>query len=282
MTDDRITLRLTGSEAQHGLPLSNLEAFVGEVRRALRDFDRQRQGARTARGGHPTVREELVTGLRLVEFKPGSAIMELEPIVPIELDESQLSMAEAEQLAVENLRAFIDSIQGDGVLDPAVTDAVESARKALGPDGRIEITVGAPKRPRKHAVIDSDVVAALQQRSRRAATRRMQISGRLHMLDDEPRKVGIRAADGVDWICSYEPELEERVASLMRTRVIARGMGSQQSSSRGRLEISEIDPVESYEATPLFTFERGRSRSSSSAKGSGRHKALRRSCDRDL
>jgi hypothetical protein len=256
-SDNRITLHLEGSETDHGLPLSNLANFSNHLRRALRDFDRQRQGARTARGGHPTTREDLVTGFRLVEFRPtGSATMELEAIVPAGRHDSQLAMPESEQLAVENFRAFIDTIEGDEILDPAVTEAIESARTQLGSDGRIEVWVGNPAAPRRHTVIDADAISVLRQRVRRARPRLLQISGRLHMLDDEPKKVGIRAADNIDWICSYPPELEESIAALMRTQVIARGVGSQTSSNRGRLEIDEIEPLEAYVATQLFTFER--------------------------
>lgn len=163
--DDRIVFRLTGAEAQHGLPLANVAAFVDHVRRALRDFDRQRQGARTSRGGHPTSREELVTAFRLVEFKPGSAIMELEAMTATEVGDK--SLGDVESLAVENLRAFMDSLEGDDVVEPAVTDAVEAARRTLGNDGRIEITIGTHRRrPNRRVVIDADRVAKLEGRGR--------------------------------------------------------------------------------------------------------------------
>lgn len=251
---DRIFFRLTGVEAQHGLALGNLAAFVENIRAALRDFDRQRRAERTKRGGHPTTREDLVAGLRLVTFKPGSAVMELEPISrAAEQDE----LADAEKLAVENLRAFIDTIEDESeILDPAITDAVEAARRQLGHDGAIEIIIGPRRRPVRRTVIDQGRVAALEQRVRRRHVRQMRISGRLHMIDVEPEKVAIRAADGVDWICSYPSELEETVSSLVRQRVWARGLGVQLTANRGRMSLAEVHPIERHEQTPLFTFER--------------------------
>lgn len=206
------------------------------------------------REGHPTTREDLVTAFRLVEFHPGSAIMELEPMRVVS-DEPQLY--DAELLAVENLQAFMDTIESEDVIEPAVTDAIESARKTLGADGRIEITVARrAQRARKRVVIDETVVRSLEQRARRRSARPLRIVGRLHMLDDEPRKVGIRTSDNVDWICTYPTELEEAVAALMRTRVVARGVGAEQSPNRGRLEISAIEGLNAYEQSSLFTFER--------------------------
>ena len=139
--DDRIILKLTGSEAHHGLPWANLASFVDDIRRALREYDRQRQGAVPARGGHPSGREDQVTSFRLVSFKPGSAIMELEPIPPKSIgdDEAHPVIAEAEQLAVENLRSFVDSLESpDSALDSVVTDAIDEARRRLGEDGKME------------------------------------------------------------------------------------------------------------------------------------------------
>lgn len=254
--DERITLRLTGSEAQHGLPWENLAGFVDEIRRALREHDRQRQGARAGRGGHPSGREELVTSFRLVRFLPGSAIMELEPIAADVADESQETLGEVETLSVENLRAFIDTLESDSIVDPVISQAVEGARRQLGDDGKIEISVGPPKHPSRHTIIDADTVAALAARGRRATSHRMTVSGRLHMVDVEPGKLAIRAGDGTDWVCSYPSEMEDDVAALVRQRVWARGVGTRQSASRGKLELDEIRPIERPVQSPLFVFER--------------------------
>ncbi len=257
MAHDRIELRLTGEEAQRGLPLANVATFLESVRRALRDFDRSRQGQRTQRGGQPTSREKLVTALRLVEFHPGSAIMELEPI-PSEEAEARL-VPDAESLPVENLLALISAVESpDEVLPPAVTESIESARKTLGPSGEIEIKVNPHQRARRNAriLINARTIEALELRAERQLRTHLRIVGRLHMLDDEPRKVGIRASDGVDWICGYPSELEEQVLDLVRKRVIARGLGAKTTSNRGRLDIESIESVEAYEQSNLFTLER--------------------------
>jgi hypothetical protein len=254
---DRIELRLTGEEAQRGLPLANVAAFLDNVRRALRDFDRARQGQRTQRGGHPTSREELVTALRLVDFRPGSAIMSLEPMAH-EQGETGL-VPDAEALPVENLLALIAAVESrDDVLPPAVTESIDNARRTLGPSGAIEIKVNPRLRTRRQAriVIDAQTVETLQLRAEQQSRTHLRIVGRLHMLDDEPRKIGIRAGDGVDWICSYPEELEEQVLNLVRTRVVARGLGVKVTSNRGRLDIESIEPVEAYEQSKLFTLER--------------------------
>ena len=249
---------MTGEEAERGLALANVATFLESLRRALRDFDRARQGQKTQRGGHPTAREELVTALRLVEFRPGSAIMELEPI-RVRPEEGIELAGDAEPLAVGNLLALVDAIEGgDEVLAPAVTESIEAARRSLGPSGTIEISVNAGRRTRRRARIriDTRTIEALELRAERRAARQLRIVGRLHMLDDEPRKVGIRASDAVDWISSYPPELEERVLALMRKRVVVRGFGSQTTSNRGRLEIESIESADEYEQSELFTIER--------------------------
>lgn len=76
------------------------------------------------------------------------------------------------------------------------------------------------------------------------------------MVDLEPGNVGVRAADGVDWLCSYSDQMEAEVLSLIGRRVSARGVGAQITPNRGRLSVTEISVVENFEQTPLFTFER--------------------------
>jgi hypothetical protein len=253
---ERVLLELTGSEAQRGLPLSNFAAFVDDFRRALREFDRQRQAARTGRGGHPTAREDLVTAFRLVSFKPGSALVELEPIAPPVPDEDQTAIDGGELLSLETLRAFMEALERDDVVDPAVTAPIAGARRALGADGKIAIGIGRGRRPKRRVVIDEARVEALEQRARRYPPRRMQISGRLHMVDVEPDRVAIRAADGIDWVSRYPEDLEPKVMALVGANVWARGLGQLVTPSRGNLTIEQLEPVDEYEQTALFTFER--------------------------
>jgi hypothetical protein len=238
-----------------GLPLANLEIFVEEFRRALREFDRQRRAEPTRRGGHPKTREEQVTAFRLVEFAPGSALMTLEPDIRKEAGD-QKALAEVEPLPVENLNAFLDAIaRPDEIIDPAVTEAVERARRALGADGKIEIKLGGRRRPRRSALIDHDVVAGLERRVAKQREKMLRISGRLHMIDLEPDRIGIRAPNGVDWSCSYPSELEDEVKSLVDSNVAARGVGRLVSPAKGTLRIEDIRPVGEFEQTPLFAFE---------------------------
>jgi hypothetical protein len=252
---DKVVLRLTGSEAEHGLPLANLAAFVNSFRGALRDFDRQRRAERTKRGGHPSGREELVTSFRLVEFKPGSAIMTLEPFTPHDGESPQEELADdAELLALQNLDSFLGSLeQPDEGFDAAVADALENARRSLGPDGRIEIK--APRK-RRRVVIDADATQALEHRVRRYATRAQRVSGRLHMIDVEPDQVKIRTGDNVDWICTYPEELERTVLGLLTKRVWATGVGALQSAVRGTLNVERIEEIPESEQTTLFSLDR--------------------------
>jgi len=255
---DPVILELTGSEAEHGLSLANFAAFIEDFRRALRGFDRQQRAAPASRGGHPTSREELVTAFRLVRFKPGSAIVELEPIAPPVPDEDQPSLADSdsELLPLANLRAFMETLDRDDPLDPAVTTAVAGARQALGQDGKISITIPNGDRQHSRLVIDKRRIESLERRARRHAPRRMRITGRLHMIDLEPDRVAIRAADGIDWVCGYPADLEAKVKALVDTNVWAQGFGQLTGASRGKLTIDRIEQVDEFEETPLFTFER--------------------------
>lgn len=251
---ERIVLHLTGSEAEHGLPLATLASFVDHFRDALRDFDRQRRAERTKRGGHPTGREELVTSFRLVEFKPGSAIMTLEPFTPREgaSDPGELA-GDAELLALQNLDAFLDSLQQpEEAFDTAVADSLEMARRSLGTEGQIVIKA----RKRRKVVIDANATLALERRVRRYAKGVQRVSGRLHAIDVEPDQVKIRTADNVDWWCTYADELEHTVLGLVTRRVWAIGVGALQSASRGNLVLERIEEIQEPEQTRLFTLER--------------------------
>lgn len=251
---DRVVLKLTGTEATHGLPLANFSAFVENFRNALRDFDRQRTGTRTRRSGHPTTREDLVTAFRLVSFKPGSAICELEPIAPAD-DDTQERIEGAELLPLETLRAFVDSLDQDEPVDDAVTQSIAKARRSLGDDGRIDITIGRGRR-RRRAVIDARRVDALERRARHFPARFTRITGHLHMIDLEPDRVGIRAADGVEWSCSYPPEFEKVVKELVGETVAVTGLGQRLTSNRGTLVLETIEQAGGFEQTDLFTLER--------------------------
>jgi hypothetical protein len=250
-----IVLELRGSRAQYGVPLGAFETFIENFLKALRDFDRSARMEPTRPTGHPTAHAERITAFRLVGFRPGSGIATLEPI--LEHDEEEDSLAPGMlTLAEMNLRAFVSAIRENTLDEPTVLDEIEEARRALGEDGRFRIQIGGGT---AHMPVLADIDAATVERLARGHERRaprMQlISGRLHLIDLEPGKVGIRSPTGIDWTCQYPAELEPHVMSLLGTNVWARGMGSA-TGRRGTLEIHEIQPVLDYEQTSFFAVDR--------------------------
>ena len=248
--DHRIIIELTGSEATRGLPLFNLESFIDALLRGLRAFDRSTRLEPGLKAGHPTSRDTLVTAFRLVEMKPGSAILTLEPDV---LEEEGAMFDETRTVAVANLEAMLEAVQGQDAFDPDVADALGNARRALGSDGQIRVKYPGQK---KRFVIDERVDANLHERALRKGPRGMSLSGRLHLIDVEPDRIGIRAPDGVEWSCKYPAELEPAVKALLDENVWARGTGQLTGAQRGSVNIVELQPVGVVEQTPLFTYER--------------------------
>jgi hypothetical protein len=105
-------------------------------------------------------------------------------------------------------------------------------------------------------VIDEDRVKELQARKPRAVQAVTQVSGRLHMVDVDPYRVGIRTSTGFDWLCRFPEELEDRILGLIKRNVTASGAGVRTSAARGEFEIHAIEPLEEYEQTELFSLER--------------------------
>jgi hypothetical protein len=251
---DRIRLELSGSEAVRGLPLFNLETFIDQMLRGLRAFDRVSRLEPARKAGHPEKRAELVTAFRLIGFRTGSAILELEPDVDVSAEPE--IVPDASTLAVDNFRALLDAIESTEPVDPDVADALAGARRALGHDGRIEI-VHAKGRRKRRVTVDGQKIENLRARARRQPSRPQRISGRLHLIDvDPPLKVAIRTPDGTDWTCRYSVELEPKVRALLGQTVTARGVGSLTGAKRGTLDLEEIEAVARFEQTELFTFER--------------------------
>jgi hypothetical protein len=243
-------IKLEGSKAGRGIGLFDLESFIDEFLRGLRAFDRSRRLEPALRAGHPTKRDELVTAFRLVELKAGSAILTLEP-APIDETDAEM-FPDAAALAVANLDSLLDALNSDEPVDPDVADALTKARRALGPDGRISV-----KRAKRRVVLDEVKERKVAERARRVgAARKVSISGRLHAIDLEPERVGIRATDGVDWVCRYPPELEADVTRLLGATVWARGIGQLTGAQRGSLDIKDLQSVGPFEQSELFTFER--------------------------
>lgn len=258
MPTERIFLELEGSEAAHGISLLSLESFMKNFRRALVDFDRSQSGERTRREGRRRLREEWVTAFRVIGLQPGSTRLELEPIAPRQQDrfDGDQERIDAEFLAAQNLRALIDAIASVEPLEPDVTEAVAAARRTLGVDGQIGVVfAGGPQKERR-VVIDGQRIEELRTRRQRAIQTVTRVSGRLHMVDVDPFRVGIRTSSGVEWICEYTSELEGQIIELLKLNVAAHGHGVLTSQGRGHFQIETIEPIGEYEQTELFSVER--------------------------
>lgn len=247
---DRVVLRLEGGKAANGLSLADLRAFVGHFIGALRGYDRVRRAEPARRTGHPERRSERVAAFRLVEFKTGSAIATLEPAGREVRDET---LFDEEDPALENLSALTDQLLRDEPLDVEVLDALDSARRALGEDGRISVSL-----PHQAAAltIDADRVERLRRQPSGDTDTVRQVSGRLHLIDLEPGRIGIRTPAGVEWSCRYGEELEETVKKLIDKVVVADGEGRLTSPRRGSMELEALKPALPHEQTPLFSEER--------------------------
>lgn len=252
---DRVVFELDGSEADNGMPLANLEAFIDQIIRGLRAFDRHTRLERGLKTGHPTKRDELLTAFRVVELKAGSTTITLEPEAPS--DEDEQLFPDASTLAIANVDAFIASVGARSAFDPDAAAAISRARRALGDDGLIRMVHTRGERTVRKVAIDAKVERRLEKRARRMEPRPVRVSGRLHLIDLEPPyRVGIRASDGTEWLCRYPPNLENRVKGLLDARVWAKGVGNLTGAQRGSLEISDIQPVASgLEQTEMFTLE---------------------------
>lgn len=248
---NRVVLRLEGGKAARGLSLADLRAFVGHFIGALRGFDRVRRAEPARRAGHPERRSERVAAFRLVEFHTGSAVATLESAAREEQDEALFD--DQEDPALDNLGALLDQLRRDEALDAEVLDALDSARRALGEDGRIGLSL-----PGQNAAftIDRERVERLRGRPSGDARTVRQVSGRLHLIDLEPGRIGIRTPSGVEWSCRYGEELEETVKKLIDKVVVADGEGRLTSPQRGSMELEGLKPALPHEQTALFSEER--------------------------
>jgi hypothetical protein len=250
-TTIRITLRLEGARAEHGVSLADFESFIDGFLAALRDFDRHRRGEATRKSGAPEKRAAAVQAFRLLYFQPGSGIATIEPEALAEPEQDALETGDV-PLQVENLRALAEAVSGTEPVAPDVVDALARSVRVLGEDGSLEIEM-----PRDLAAapirIDSSVLARLRARREQDPEEVSSITGRLHLLDLEPDRIGVRAPDGTEWACAYPAELEILVLELAGKVVVVRGAGRRTSPLRGTLQIEEIEQVGDFEQSPLFT-----------------------------
>lgn len=253
-SDMRITLRMTGARAAHGMSLADFGSFIDGLLAGLRNFDRSRRGEATRRSGTTDRRDRAVTAFRLLQFEPGSAIAVIEPESFGEPGQDTLAVGDL-PLQVENLAALGEQVSGADAVASDVIDALAGAVGVLGDAGSLVIDL--PEATRRTPVrIDRDVLERIRQRERPEPEVVSTVSGRLHSIDLEPDRIGVRAPDGTDWVCSYSSELEPTVLRLAGELVTAHGTGRRTGQHRGSMTIERVEPVPTFEQSPMFTEQR--------------------------
>lgn len=249
LNDKRITLTIKGARAERGVSLSDFESFIENFLAALRDYDRAGRGEQTRKAGHPDRRAEAVTALRLVEFQTGSGVVILEPEL-VSAEDGQLPVDDI-PLSLATVRALAGDLAAERGVPESVLDALGKACRSVGPDGSVGIEIGAGGVA--PLVIDAAILDRIALSDEVVENDEIRsVSGRLHLLDLEPDRLGIRTAAGVEWSCRYPEALEERVKSLLDRIVWVEGSGKLISPLRGALSIERIESVD-VEPSALFT-----------------------------
>lgn len=248
--DTQITLTIQGARAERGVSLSDFESFIDNFLAALRDYDRGRRGEPTKKSGHPGKRAEAVTAFRLVRFQTGSGVATIEPDRAA-ADQDQLPLPDV-PLALTTLQCLRDDLAAERSVPEPVVDALGKACRSVGTDGRF--TIEMMDAPGASLVVDSNLLDRIAGGDRERPDEEIRrISGRLHRLDIEPDRLGIRTANGAEWSCHYPEELEQRVISLVDHIVWVEGSGKLASPLRGSMNIERIEPVDEAAQTALFT-----------------------------
>ncbi len=244
----QISLTIKGARAERGVSLSDFESFIDNFLAALRDYDRAGRGEPTRKSGHPDRRAEAVTAFRLIGFETGSGVATIEPELT-STDDDQFPVGDV-PLSLATLRALADDLAAERSVPEPVLDALGKACRAVGADGSMSIVmdVATPALIVDNGLLDR--VALAQNASADGEVRF--VSGRLHLLDLEPDRLGIRTASGVEWSCRYHEAFEEHVKGLLDHIVWAEGTGTLTSSLRGSMAIERIERVE-IEQSSLFT-----------------------------
>lgn len=262
--DQAVIIDLHGSKAERGIELDGLQQWLGHFRQALRDFERSRspRRERVRRTGRPGAVSDVATGFRLIHFRIGSGIAELEPLEWG--DEDQLDLGSHEAPAVSNLLELMEAVERAD-LERAVVGSLDEARRSIGEDGHFGLLVSDRRDGRTQ--IDAETIGRLQAATRaddEATPKAMTVSGNFHFVDvEEPERVAIRDAAGVDWICTYPQDLEDEVLPLVqrlgsgRGSVIvwAAGVGARTGLRKGTMHLSDIAEIPTHDQSPLFTFE---------------------------
>lgn len=247
-TDKQITLTIKGARAERGVSLSDFESFIDNFLAALRDYDRARRGETTRKSGHPDRRAEAVMAFRLVGFQTGSGVATIEPEL-VSVEDDQLPVGDV-PLSLSTLRALTADLTAERSVPEPVLDALGKACRSVGVDGSVSIEMAdAPGA----LVVDRGLLGRVAvARDGDGEEEVRSVSGRLHLLDLEPDRLGIRTAGGVEWSCRYPEELEERVKGLLDRIVWVEGSGKRTSPLRGAMTIERIEPVDAGQSA-LFT-----------------------------
>jgi hypothetical protein len=246
--DKQITLTIKGARAQRGVSLSDFESFIDGFLAALSDYDRAGRGEATRKSGHPDRRAEAVTAFRLIGFQTGSGIATIEPEL-VAADDDQLPLADV-PLSFLTLTALAEDLHARRNVPDPVRESLGKACRAAGPDGSFAIEGAGIRDP---LVIDRSLLDRLAQTASANEPEAIaSVAGRLHLVDLEPDRVGIRTAGGVEWACRYPEELEERIKGLIGRIVWVEGHATMTSPLRGTMTIDRIEAVES-EQSALFT-----------------------------
>lgn len=247
-TDPQITLRIRGARAERGVSLFDFESFIDNFLAALRDYDRAGRGEPTRKSGHPDKRAEAVTAFRLVQFQTGSGVATIEPERVI-ADGDQLPVDDI-PLSLATLRALTEDLAAERKLPEPVVEALGKACRSVGNDGSVAIEIAGSADPA--VLVDAHLLGRVAQAAETDDSEVQSVSGRLHLLDLEPDRLGIRTAAGVEWSCRYPEEIEDRVMSLLGRIVWAEGSGKVASPLRGFMLIRRVEPVDVEQST-LFT-----------------------------
>lgn len=147
----------------------------------------------------------------------------------------------------------MDEVAGSAPLPQPVSEALARACRALGANGSVAIELDS-RRGQPPTVIDlARLESAESTPSAESIEGARTVTGRLHLIDVEPDRLAIRSSAGIDWVCGYPEELEERVKGLVGALVWAQGAGRLMSSLRGRMTLERIEAVEQGEQSRLFT-----------------------------
>ncbi len=256
-----LQLRLKGPAIQNGgIPLPDLIRICEEVQNAVNRQAESFEGRKTIHPG-PTalfIQEECTLAL--------TGIKEKGSLLEFTLAKSQISLPLKKdghaRLAINVIAELADTIKslGEGIgklVDPGVLQGIHSLSSVIYAKGVSEIGWIVPKHGNRGSVtapITQFVRAAVASQLRASRKKLTAIEGILDMADFKGRESTCRIDPpvGASIVCTFGPELEDRICQLLRQPVRARGEASFQPDSDriGIIHIAEIEAI-----TPLLLKE---------------------------